>query len=146
MLRRIGRFSRCLVQLESYPLWQHGGKSNDKTAVATFPTFFSRKFVAGPLAAEGTTTHAANFSDTAAAVDSDMREYGIQLSDGAVKKLNELKASNPQDDIVLRVAVEGGGCSGFQYAFTLGTCALEGERYEKQPGHATNAFCTATMH
>lgn len=38
----------------------------------------------------------------------------LNLSDACVKRLNEVA-----DGKLLRVSVEGGGCSGFQYKFTL---------------------------
>lgn len=44
----------------------------------------------------------------------------VTLTDIAAGKLNELLAGQEQDDDqVLRVAVRGGGCSGFEYALAL---------------------------
>ena len=39
----------------------------------------------------------------------------------AAKKVKEIMDEDPEvtDDISLRVFIEGGGCSGFQYGFTL---------------------------
>lgn len=42
----------------------------------------------------------------------------ITISDNAVKKIKEIMSSEP-DTSFLRVFVEGGGCSGFQYGFTI---------------------------
>jgi len=42
----------------------------------------------------------------------------ITLSDRAAKRIAEITAGEA-DGVVLRVAVNGGGCSGFQYSFTL---------------------------
>lgn len=41
----------------------------------------------------------------------------VTLSDSAVKRLQQLAAE--QGNRTLRVAVGGGGCSGFQYSFTF---------------------------
>jgi iron-sulfur cluster assembly accessory protein len=47
-----------------------------------------------------------------------MTNASITLSDSATRRIAEiLKAEQP--DSVLRVTVEGGGCSGFQYRFDL---------------------------
>lgn len=42
----------------------------------------------------------------------------VTLSDRAADKIRELVAASPEEQ-VLRVAVRGGGCSGFQYALAL---------------------------
>ena len=43
----------------------------------------------------------------------------MKLSESAVAKLQELMAEENNPNIKLRVFVQGGGCSGFQYGFTL---------------------------
>ena len=41
----------------------------------------------------------------------------VSLTETAAVKIKELMAEEPEDEVsVLRVAVQGGGCSGFQYA------------------------------
>jgi iron-sulfur cluster assembly accessory protein len=41
----------------------------------------------------------------------------VTVTDSAAEKIRELMASEPEGEIsVLRIAVQGGGCSGFQYA------------------------------
>jgi Fe-S cluster assembly iron-binding protein IscA len=37
----------------------------------------------------------------------------------ALQRLKELQAETPNEPVFLRVEVEGGGCSGFQYKFSL---------------------------
>ena len=44
--------------------------------------------------------------------------HGLTLSDSAAKRLAELGATEGHP-VMLRVAVDGGGCSGFQYRFEL---------------------------
>ena len=43
----------------------------------------------------------------------------ITLTESAVTKLRELFAEENNPDLLLRVFVQGGGCSGFQYGFTF---------------------------
>lgn len=43
----------------------------------------------------------------------------LQLTDKAVSKVKELMAADGKDGYGLRVAVQGGGCSGFQYGLTF---------------------------
>ncbi len=42
----------------------------------------------------------------------------VTLSESAAKRINEIVADEPKTKI-LRISVEGGGCSGFQYKFDL---------------------------
>jgi iron-sulfur cluster assembly protein len=47
-------------------------------------------------------------------------ETAITLTDTAAEKIRELVSQNDEsDEQALRVAVRGGGCSGFQYALAL---------------------------
>jgi len=41
------------------------------------------------------------------------------MTDGCVKRLKDLYSNEPSR--LLRISVEGGGCSGFQYLFSLDT-------------------------
>ncbi len=43
----------------------------------------------------------------------------LGFSDSAVKKLKVIQAEENNPDLMLRVSVYGGGCSGFQYTFSL---------------------------
>ncbi len=49
----------------------------------------------------------------------DTPEAAIKVSDVAAGKLKELLAGQQESDQALRIAVRGGGCSGFQYALAL---------------------------
>ncbi|QSA98206.1 iron-sulfur cluster insertion protein ErpA [Methylococcus sp. EFPC2] len=43
----------------------------------------------------------------------------IHFTDSAAAKVSEIIADEHNADLKLRVYVQGGGCSGFQYGFTL---------------------------
>ncbi|MFP4313634.1 MAG: HesB/IscA family protein [Alphaproteobacteria bacterium] len=43
----------------------------------------------------------------------------INVDNSAIKRLEELRAEKNLDALMLRVRVEGGGCSGFQYMLDL---------------------------
>lgn len=47
-----------------------------------------------------------------------MTEQNITLSESAANRINEIVAAQA-DKNMLRLSVEGGGCSGFQYSFDL---------------------------
>jgi iron-sulfur cluster assembly protein len=52
----------------------------------------------------------------------------IILTEAAAAKIKELQAEDPDGDAtVLRVAVQGGGCSGFEYALGFDRGAQEGD-------------------
>lgn len=46
-------------------------------------------------------------------------EENIVITESVVKKVNELIEEEGQPDLKLRIFVQGGGCSGFQYGFTF---------------------------
>ncbi|MTI10695.1 iron-sulfur cluster insertion protein ErpA [Curvivirga aplysinae] len=41
----------------------------------------------------------------------------LTISDSAVKRITKLRDLEGDDQLMLRITVSGGGCSGFQYAF-----------------------------
>lgn len=43
----------------------------------------------------------------------------LNIDDSAVKRINELREIQGKDALMLRVRIEGGGCSGFQYKLDL---------------------------
>lgn len=46
----------------------------------------------------------------------------VELNESAVIKLKDLLAEENNPALKLRVFVQGGGCSGFQYGFTFDEC------------------------
>jgi iron-sulfur cluster assembly accessory protein len=63
----------------------------------------------------------------------DTPETAVQLSDKAAGKIKELIGSNDDaSEQALRVAVRGGGCSGFQYALALDQPKSEDHVFEHQ--------------
>jgi iron-sulfur cluster assembly accessory protein len=52
----------------------------------------------------------------------------VSLTEGAAAKIRDLMAEEPEGEAaVLRIAVQGGGCSGFQYALGFDRGAQEGD-------------------
>ncbi len=49
----------------------------------------------------------------------DAAERKIEIADGAARRIADLVHSEDNAALMLRVAVSGGGCSGFQYGFSL---------------------------
>ena len=55
----------------------------------------------------------------------------ITITDTAAAKINELLADTPEgEEQALRVAVRGGGCSGFQYALAFDAPKADDHRFE----------------
>jgi len=46
-------------------------------------------------------------------------DYNISLTDNALRKIHSLVEQEGDESSVLRVAVSGGGCSGFKYNFLM---------------------------
>lgn len=44
---------------------------------------------------------------------------GITISEGAAKRITQLKEAEGKSDLMLRIKVSGGGCAGFQYGMDL---------------------------
>ncbi len=57
-------------------------------------------------------------TDTASAAPA-IAAGGLTLSANAATRIRKIVASEGNPDLKLRLSVSGGGCSGFQYGFTL---------------------------
>ena len=52
----------------------------------------------------------------------------VTVTENAAAKIRELISQEPEEDVsVLRVAIQGGGCSGFQYALGFDRGAQDGD-------------------
>ena len=59
----------------------------------------------------------------------------VNLTERAAEKVRELQATEPAGEAeVLRVAIQGGGCSGFQYGLGFDSGAVEGDHELEQHG------------
>ncbi|PRW45434.1 Iron-sulfur assembly -like mitochondrial [Chlorella sorokiniana] len=63
-------------------------------------------------------TASAQAAEATSSAASSSSSSGLTISDGAVERLKELSAKS-SGAVLLRVTVEGGGCSGFQYEFSI---------------------------
>ena len=51
--------------------------------------------------------------------------HNVSMSDSAAKRVAFLMSQEDGDDVFLRIAVIGGGCSGFQYTFDFDDVVAE---------------------
>jgi iron-sulfur cluster insertion protein len=58
----------------------------------------------------------------------------INFTDAAVTKIKEIIAEDNNPAIKLRVFVQGGGCSGFQYGFTLDEVVNDDDHVQEKDG------------
>jgi iron-sulfur cluster assembly accessory protein len=59
----------------------------------------------------------------------------VTVTENAAAKIKELMAQEPQGDVsVLRIAVQGGGCSGFQYALGFDRGPQDGDNEVEMHG------------
>jgi iron-sulfur cluster insertion protein len=58
----------------------------------------------------------------------------ITITDSAARRIAALVQEEANPKLMLRVAVSGGGCSGFQYGFTLDDSRLEDDRLFEHSG------------
>jgi len=58
----------------------------------------------------------------------------ITITDRAAVKVREFMASEEDDASALRIAIEGGGCSGFQYALGFDTGPQDGDEIVEMKG------------
>jgi iron-sulfur cluster insertion protein len=61
-------------------------------------------------------------------------ESPLVFSDAAAVKVRELMVDEGSDDLMLRVFVSGGGCSGFQYGFTFDDAVGDGDTVVENDG------------
>lgn len=60
-----------------------------------------------------------------------MNAPALKLTDNAAKKVRQLRDGEGSDDLMLRVYVTGGGCSGFSYGFSFAEAANDDDaRFE----------------
>ena len=59
----------------------------------------------------------------------------VTVTENAAAKIRELMAQEPEGDVsVLRIAVQGGGCSGFQYALGFDRGPQDGDNEVEMHG------------
>jgi iron-sulfur cluster insertion protein len=60
--------------------------------------------------------------------------HDIEITDSANAKITDILSEENNPDLKLRVFVQGGGCSGFQYGFTLDEIKNEDDWVIEKPG------------
>jgi len=66
--------------------------------------------------------------------DGSLANAGVTLSASAAKQLAALMAREGTEGMLFRVAVSGGGCSGFQYGFSFDDQVNEDDRVFERDG------------
>ncbi len=61
-------------------------------------------------------------------------ETALEFSDNAARKVRQLIEEEGNPNLKLRVFVQGGGCSGFQYGFTFDEKVNEGDHVVEKDG------------
>jgi iron-sulfur cluster insertion protein len=61
-------------------------------------------------------------------------ERTITISPSAVRRIEEIRKMEGNESLLLRVAVGGGGCSGFQYGFSLDDNVADDDRVFETDG------------
>lgn len=69
-----------------------------------------------------------------AAVDDGAGDDLLVFTDSAAEKVKLLIAEEDKPDLMLRVYVTGGGCSGFQYGFTFDDTVNDGDTEVEKKG------------
>lgn len=64
----------------------------------------------------------------------DAAERSVTVTDSAVRRIEQLIEQEAGDGLFLRIAVSGGGCSGFQYGFTFDDEVRDDDRVFEQDG------------
>ncbi|NQU69088.1 MAG: hypothetical protein HQ514_00985, partial [Rhodospirillales bacterium] len=57
-------------------------------------------------------------------MDGSTSSQPVTISDSAARQISALADNGEHKGMMLRVAVGGGGCSGFQYSFTFDEAAI----------------------
>jgi iron-sulfur cluster insertion protein len=58
----------------------------------------------------------------------------VTITEKAARRIAALMAEEANPDLMLRIAVSGGGCSGFQYGFSLDNAQLEDDLLFERAG------------
>lgn len=61
-------------------------------------------------------------------------EFPMSITERAAQRVRALMDAEASQDLMLRVSVSGGGCSGFQYGFDLDTGTQEDDKVLEQHG------------
>ena len=61
-------------------------------------------------------------------------ENPVLFTDSAASKVKDLILEEGNDDLMLRVFISGGGCSGFQYGFTFDEVLNDGDTCVEKAG------------
>ncbi len=61
----------------------------------------------------------------------------INVTSNAIKKIHDIIASKDQTGLMMRIKIDSGGCSGFQYSFSLDDTLTPDDQVFKQTDDVT---------
>lgn len=70
----------------------------------------------------------------------------VGMTESAARRIGELKAREGNSELMLRLSVNGGGCSGFQYAFGWANEKEDGDIAVKRDGETMLVDSTSLLY
>jgi iron-sulfur cluster assembly accessory protein len=95
-------------------IWSHAGI----TETTAIPSLFNLRS-SNPIVASNRSSFSSSSRSFATSASPSPQDDGLTISEAAVARLQQLQKDAGSRPVYLRLTVEGGGCSGFQYEFTL---------------------------
>ena len=70
----------------------------------------------------------------------------LTITDNAARRIGRVIATDGREGLMLRLAVSGGGCSGFRYSFTLDDSLTDGDQVIEHEGVKVAVDASSLLH